>query len=112
MDDGHGQNSAGSTWKDDVLEILIKSKPLSLALSLIFFFFLFRAAPVALGDSQSGGGIGAAAEDYTTATATTDLRCICDLCHSLWQHQILNPLSEARDQTHILTKTSATKGTP
>ena len=33
---------------------------------------------------------------YTTATATPDLSCISDLCHRLWQHQILNPLSEAR----------------
>ena len=29
-----------------------------------------------------------------------------DLCRSLWQHQILDPLSEARDQTHILMDTS------
>ena len=37
-----------------------------------------------------------------TATAAPDLSCICDLCHSLRQHWILNPLSETRDQTHIL----------
>ena len=40
---------------------------------------------------------------YTTATATWDPSCICDLCRSFHQHQILNPLSKARDQTHILT---------
>ena len=34
---------------------------------------------------------------YTTATAMRDLSPICELCHSLQQHQILNPLSEARD---------------
>ena len=34
---------------------------------------------------------------YTTATATQDLRHVCDLHHSSRQHQILNPLSEARD---------------
>ena len=39
---------------------------------------------------------------YTTATATWDLSPICNLHRSSWQHQILNPLSEARDQTHIL----------
>ena len=33
---------------------------------------------------------------YATATATGDLRCICDLHHSSRQHWILNPLSEAR----------------
>ena len=47
--------------------------------------------------------IRAAAEAYTTATATLDLRShICDLCHSLWQRQVINPLSESRAQTHIL----------
>ena len=34
---------------------------------------------------------------YTTATAMPDSSRICDLHHSSWQHQILNPLSEARD---------------
>ena len=34
---------------------------------------------------------------YTTATATQDLSRVCDLYHSSWQCQILNPLSEARD---------------
>ena len=41
---------------------------------------------------------------YTTATATPDLRHACDLHCSLRQHQILNPWSWARDQTHILTE--------
>ena len=31
---------------------------------------------------------------------------ICDLYHILWQHRILNPLSEARDRTLILMDTS------
>ena len=34
---------------------------------------------------------------YTTATTTQDPSHVCDLHHSLWQHQILNPLSKARD---------------
>ena len=34
---------------------------------------------------------------YSTATATRDLSYICDVCRSLWPHQILNPLSKARD---------------
>ena len=37
---------------------------------------------------------------YATATATSDLSHICNLHHSSQQHQILNPLSEARDGTH------------
>ena len=43
---------------------------------------------------------------YTTTTETPDLSHICELHHSLQQPQILNPLSEARDQTHILMDTS------
>ena len=37
--------------------------------------------------------------DYATATAMPDPSCIRDLHHSSRQHQILNPLSEARDRT-------------
>ena len=53
-----------------------------------------------------------------TATATPDPSHVCNLHHSSWQRQILNPLSEARDQTCILTDLSqihfccAAKGTP
>ena len=43
---------------------------------------------------------------YTTATATPDPSHICDPCLSLRKLQILNPLSEARDQTRILMETS------
>ena len=38
---------------------------------------------------------------YSTATATPEPSCICDLCHSLWLRQILNPLSESRGQIHM-----------
>ena len=47
-----------------------------------------------------------------------DLNCICGLHYSSRQQWILNPLSEARDWTHILVNTSrvcyhwATMGTP
>ena len=34
---------------------------------------------------------------YTTATATWDLSCMCDLHHSSWPCWVLIPLSEARD---------------
>ena len=39
---------------------------------------------------------------YITTTEMQDLSHICDLHHSSLQCQILNPLSEARDQTHSL----------
>ena len=44
---------------------------------------------------------------YATATAMQDLSHICDLHHSLHQCRILNPLSEVRDQTCILTDTTS-----
>ena len=43
---------------------------------------------------------------YATAAAMTDLSHICDLHYSSRQCQILNPLSEARDQTCVLMDTS------
>ena len=64
-----------------------------------FSFFLFTSTPVANRSSQARGQIRAAAETYTTATAMQDPSRICDLHHSLWQYQILNPLNEARDRT-------------
>ena len=39
---------------------------------------------------------------YTTVTAMQDLSRIFVLHHSSGQRQILHPLSEARDQTHVL----------
>ena len=54
---------------------------------------------------------------YASATATRDPSCICNLRHSSWQHQNLNPLSKARDQTCVLmddrfVNRGATTGTP
>ena len=43
---------------------------------------------------------------YTTAAAMLDPNHICDLHHRSWQSWILNPLSEARNQTCILMDTS------
>ena len=40
---------------------------------------------------------------YSTATATPDPSHLCDLHHSSQQCQVLNPLSEAGDQTRVLT---------
>ena len=55
---------------------------------------------------------------YSTAAATWDPSNICDLHHSSWQFWVLNPLSKARDWTHIIMNISwvyyhwATMGTP
>ena len=82
------------------------------------FFCIFLAAPVAYGASQARVKSEMKPMAYVTAIAMPNLRRICDLHHSSQQRQILKPLSEARDQTHILMDTSrihfysATMGTP
>ena len=43
---------------------------------------------------------------YVTAIATQDPSCVFNLQHSSHQRWILNPLNEARDQTHNLMVTS------
>ena len=81
-------------------------------------FCLFRVEPMAYRSSQARGQFGGVVLAYTTATEMQDLSRVCDLHHSSWQHQILNPLSEARDQIRILMDTSlvryhwAMMGTP
>ena len=64
---------------------------------LFFVFCHFRAMLEAYGSSQELLLLA-----YARATATPDLSRICDLHHSSRQCQILNPLSEARDQTRNL----------
>ena len=73
----------------------------------VFLFLLFRATHAwhmevaRLGIQQE-----LQLPAYTTAIATQDLGGICDLYHSSWQRQILNPLREARNRTHVLMNTS------
>ena len=62
---------------------------------IVFFYFFFRAATVAYGSSWVISELQLQA--CATATVTSDMSCWS------WQCQILNPLSKARDLTHILT---------
>ena len=75
-------------------------------IQLFFFFFSFLGYTCGIWKFSGWGQIGAAAGTYTTATATKDPSCICDLHCSLWQRWILKPLREARDRTCILMDTS------
>ena len=71
-----------------------------------FHFFFLRTAPVACGISQARGHIRAAGTSLHHSHRNAGPSHICDLHHSLQQRQILNPLSKARNQTHILIDTS------
>ena len=69
---------------------------------ILLFFSLIRATP-ALKSSKARGGI--RVQPYITAVARDDPSCIWNLHHSLQQCRILNPRSNARDQTRILMDT-------
>ena len=93
------------------LETLSKTGVRTLINLLIWLMFLFLAA---LGPHlwhMDVPRLGVESElqllAYTTATATAtpDLSHICELHHSSRQCRILNPLSEAGDQTRILVDT-------
>ena len=66
--------------------------------------FFFRAALWHMAVPRLGGKSELQLLAYDTATApgTQNLSCLCNLHHYLRQRRILNPQSEARDQTHNL----------
>ena len=68
-----------------------------------FFFFVFLGH---MEFPQLGVELELQLPGYTIATAMPDPSLIFSLLHSLQQHQIFNPLSKARDGTHILVDTS------
>ena len=80
--------------------------------SLSFFFFFFCFLGLSLSHMEVPRlKVESELQPPAYATATpTDPSCICDLHHSSWQCQILNPLSEARDQAHILMDTLSHDG--
>ena len=43
---------------------------------------------------------------YSTMTAMPHPSHVCDLHHSSWKCRIFNPMSKARDRTHVLMNTS------
>ena len=77
--------------------------------SIFLFFFFFCFLRLNLWHMEVlGPGVELELQllTYPTATAVPDPSCICDLCRSLWQCQILNPLSGARDWVRIFIDTS------
>ena len=83
---------------------------LHLLVSDFFFFFFLGAKPQHMKVPRLGVELELQEPAYVTATAMPDLSYICDLHHSSRQCWILNPLSEARDRSHILMDTTGTWG--
>ena len=87
-------------------------------LFIYLFIYLFIAHPQHVEAPRLGVELELQLLAYATATAMPQQRHICNLHHSPWQRQILNPLSEARDGTCILVHPSrvcyhwATMGIP
>ena len=70
------------------------------------FIFLFRPHLQHMEVLRPGLKLELELSAYTTDTAMPDPSHIHDLFHSLWQHQILSPLSKARDQDCIFMDTN------
>ena len=73
----------------------------------IFFFFFFLGPQLWHMDvPRLGVLLELQLPAYTRATEMPDPNRVCELCHSSQQHQILNPLSNARNRTRVLMDTS------
>ena len=84
-------------WKSLPSGIRSKACRFVLTISFFFLFFFFsRAVPMAYGNSQARGRVGATAVGLHPSTAMQYLSCVCDLHRNSGQCQILNPLSEAK----------------
>ena len=85
---------------------------------MCIYFLLFRAETTAYGSPWLGVKSELQVLAHARAIATRDPSHICNLHRSSRQHRILNPLSEARDQTCIFMDASrihfhcTTMGTP
>ena len=81
------------------LEFLICSSQFR-SYNLFFFFLIFLATPEAQGSYQARGPVTAIAiglhHNHSHIHTGSDWSYICDLHHSSWQHQILNPLSKVQ----------------
>ena len=58
------------------------------------------------GGSQARGLIGAAADGHSHNRSISGSKPCLSTIESSRHHQVLNPLSEAKDQTHVLMDTS------
>ena len=73
---------------------------------LLFFFFFLGPHLCHMEVPRLGVKLELQLQAYTTDIATPDPSHVCNSCCSLWQCQILDLMSKARDRTHILMDTS------
>ena len=94
-------HSAENTTCFMVCSMLTSSESFSV---FLLSFFFFRATPTAYGGSQAMGPIGdvAASHSHSHSHSKTRSEPHLQATPPSWQCQILNPMSEARDQTCVL----------
>ena len=109
----------GGWWKQDEPKF-----PSILSSGLSFFFFplfclsFLEPHPRQVKIPRLGAESDLQPPTYATAPATRDPSRVCDLHHSSWQRQFLNPLSKSRDGSSNLTVPSricfhgTARGTP
>ena len=117
--EGPGRSQAPDSIQRHPLSISPERRDLTyFFLFFLFLFLLFRAAPSAYEVPRLGVELELQLPAPATATATPDRSHISNLHHNSRQRLILNPLSKARDRTHILMDPSCvhyhgpTVGTP
>ena len=101
-------SSDATSSKKSTHQVSLAKGPLSplTARAIFSFFFFLGLHPHHMEATRLGVELELQLLTCTTATATWDLSLICNLHHTSQQHQIPNPLSEARNQTHIFTDAS------
>ena len=87
---------------DSVCNIFIYPPNAELVIENIYIFSFLGPRPWHVEFPRLGGKSELQLPAYTTATSMPDPSHVCDLHHSSWQRQILNPLSEAGDRTCVL----------
>jgi len=94
------QNNVAMAWKQINRSMEENGEPRSKTMRIWSTkFFLFTAVPMPCGSSSEPQ-----LQVYATDTVTPDQSHICNIHRILWQCRIFNPLSKARDRTHILIK--------
>ena len=91
-----GKSGCDACWKRR-LKVKVYTLNNKITPFFFFFFFLFRASTAAHGSSQGRGRIGAAGAMLNHTHSKKRSEVHLGPTHSSQKHQILNPLSEARD---------------
>ena len=86
---------------------ILRGRDTGVFMSFFLFFCLFQVHTRGIWEfPRVGSESNLQLPAYATTTATQDRSHVCDLHHSSWPRQILNPRSEARDRTLVLMDTN------